>query len=153
MTAETEPDMLIVYDKMGGQAQYANGVQVSYSLTTYYEGYRIALNGTKGRMEAWNAGPGRKPDRSAASRRTAASVVRADSTLRWPSSAQAVLVVLLIQLLLAAAVSAQIGDDPKEPVDGDRLAEPRGQAAEERALRVYLDCEECDFSYDERFPS
>jgi hypothetical protein len=30
-------------------------VQVSYSLTTYspYEGYRIAFNGTKGRVEAW----------------------------------------------------------------------------------------------------
>jgi predicted dehydrogenase len=44
-----------IYDKMGVQAQYANGVQVSYSLTTYspYEGYRIAFNGTKGRMEAW----------------------------------------------------------------------------------------------------
>lgn len=44
-----------IYDKMGVQARYANGVQVSYSLTTYspYEGYRIAFNGTKGRMEAW----------------------------------------------------------------------------------------------------
>jgi hypothetical protein len=30
-------------------------VQLSYSLTTYspYEGYRIAFNGTKGRLEAW----------------------------------------------------------------------------------------------------
>ena len=44
-----------IYDKMGVQARYANGVQLSYSLTTYspYEGYRIAFNGTKGRMEAW----------------------------------------------------------------------------------------------------
>lgn len=44
-----------IYDKMGVQARYANGVQVSYSLTTYspYEGYRIAFNGTAGRMEAW----------------------------------------------------------------------------------------------------
>ncbi len=44
-----------IYDKMGVQARYANGVQLTYSLTTYspYEGYRIAFNGTKGRMEAW----------------------------------------------------------------------------------------------------
>jgi predicted dehydrogenase len=44
-----------IYDKMAAQIRYANGVQVSYSLTTYspYEGYRIAFNGTKGRLEAW----------------------------------------------------------------------------------------------------
>ncbi len=44
-----------IYDKMAAQIKYANGVQVSYSLTTYspYEGYRIAFNGTEGRLEAW----------------------------------------------------------------------------------------------------
>lgn len=44
-----------IYDKMAAQIRYANGVQVSYSCTTYspYEGYRIAFNGTKGRLEAW----------------------------------------------------------------------------------------------------
>jgi hypothetical protein len=44
-----------IYDKMAVQIKYANKVQVSYSLTTYspYEGYRIAFNGTKGRIEAW----------------------------------------------------------------------------------------------------
>jgi predicted dehydrogenase len=44
-----------IYDKMAVQIRYTNGVQVSYSLTTYspYEGYRIAFNGTKGRLEAW----------------------------------------------------------------------------------------------------
>ena len=44
-----------VPDKMGAQIKYANGAQVSYSCTTYspYEGYRIAFNGTKGRLEAW----------------------------------------------------------------------------------------------------
>jgi len=44
-----------IYDKMAAQITYANGVQVSYSCTTYspYEGYRIAFNGTKGRIEAW----------------------------------------------------------------------------------------------------
>ena len=44
-----------IFDKMAVQIKYANKVQVSYSLTTYspYEGYRIAFNGTKGRIEAW----------------------------------------------------------------------------------------------------
>jgi len=44
-----------IYDKMAAQIKYANGVQVSYSCTTYspYEGYRIAFNGTKGRLESW----------------------------------------------------------------------------------------------------
>jgi len=44
-----------IFDKMAVQIRYANKVQVSYSLTTYspYEGYRIAFNGTKGRIEAW----------------------------------------------------------------------------------------------------
>ncbi len=43
------------YDKMAVQIRYKNKVQVSYSLTTYspYEGYRIAFNGTEGRLEAW----------------------------------------------------------------------------------------------------
>jgi predicted dehydrogenase len=43
------------YDKMAVQIRYKNKVQVSYSLTTYspYEGYRIAFNGTGGRLEAW----------------------------------------------------------------------------------------------------
>lgn len=44
-----------IFDKMAVQIKYANKTQVSYSLTTYspYEGYRIAFNGKKGRMEAW----------------------------------------------------------------------------------------------------
>jgi predicted dehydrogenase len=44
-----------IYDKMCASIKYANGVQVSYSLTSYspYEGYRIAFNGTKGRIDAW----------------------------------------------------------------------------------------------------
>lgn len=44
-----------IYDKMAAQIKYANGVQMSYSCTTYspYEGYRIAFNGTRGRLEAW----------------------------------------------------------------------------------------------------
>jgi predicted dehydrogenase len=44
-----------IFDKMAATIRYANGVQVSYSLTAYspYEGYRIAFNGTKGRIDAW----------------------------------------------------------------------------------------------------
>jgi predicted dehydrogenase len=44
-----------IWDKMAATIHYANGVNVSYSLTTYqpYEGYRIAFNGTKGRIDAW----------------------------------------------------------------------------------------------------
>ena len=44
-----------IFDKMAVQIKYANKAQVSYSLTTYspYEGYRIAFNGTKGRIDFW----------------------------------------------------------------------------------------------------
>ncbi|MBV6429630.1 MAG: putative oxidoreductase YteT [Haliscomenobacter sp.] len=44
-----------IFDKMAVTVKYANDVQMSYSLTTYspYEGYRIAFNGTGGRLEAW----------------------------------------------------------------------------------------------------
>lgn len=44
-----------IYDKMSAQIKYANGVIVNYSLTTYspYEGWQIAFNGKKGRIEAW----------------------------------------------------------------------------------------------------
>jgi predicted dehydrogenase len=44
-----------IFDKMGASIKYANGVQVSYSCTTYspYEGCRIAFNGTEGRLEGW----------------------------------------------------------------------------------------------------
>jgi predicted dehydrogenase len=44
-----------IFDKMNASIKYADNTLVSYSLTTYspYEGYRIAFNGTKGRLEAW----------------------------------------------------------------------------------------------------
>ena len=44
-----------IFDKMAATIKYANGVQVAYSLTAFspYEGYRIAFNGTKGRMDVW----------------------------------------------------------------------------------------------------
>lgn len=44
-----------IYDKMSAQIIYANGVVANYSLTTYspYEGWKIAFNGMKGRLETW----------------------------------------------------------------------------------------------------
>ena len=44
-----------IYDTMDVQYKYANGVPVNYSLTAFspYEGYRLAINGTKGRLDAW----------------------------------------------------------------------------------------------------
>jgi hypothetical protein len=44
-----------IFDKMCATIKYANNTIVSYSFTTYspYEGYRIAFNGTKDRLEAW----------------------------------------------------------------------------------------------------
>ncbi|MDH5396947.1 MAG: Gfo/Idh/MocA family oxidoreductase [Cyclobacteriaceae bacterium] len=44
-----------IYDKMSAQIKYANGVVVNYSLTTYspYEGWKAALNGMDGRIDAW----------------------------------------------------------------------------------------------------
>lgn len=43
-----------IYDKMSVQIKYQNETIVNYSLTTYspFEGWRIAFNGTKGRIEA-----------------------------------------------------------------------------------------------------
>jgi len=45
-----------IFDKMAATINYANGVHVAYSLTAYspYEGYRVAFNGTKGRIDAWS---------------------------------------------------------------------------------------------------
>jgi predicted dehydrogenase len=44
-----------IYDTMAVQYKYANNVKVSYSLTSFspYEGYRLAINGTKGRLDTW----------------------------------------------------------------------------------------------------
>ncbi|KAA3656628.1 MAG: gfo/Idh/MocA family oxidoreductase [Calditrichaeota bacterium] len=51
-----------IYDKMAVQVKYANNAFTSYSLTTYspYEGWRIAFNGTKGRIDAWEDIPWEK---------------------------------------------------------------------------------------------
>ncbi|WP_370477172.1 Gfo/Idh/MocA family oxidoreductase [Tamlana flava] len=44
-----------IYDKMSAQVKYKNNVTLNYSLTTYspFEGWRVAFNGTEGRIEAW----------------------------------------------------------------------------------------------------
>lgn len=48
-------DEINIYDKMSAQVKYKNNVVLNYSLTTYspYEGWRVGINGTKGRIEAW----------------------------------------------------------------------------------------------------
>lgn len=53
-----------IYDKMSAQIRYANRVVANYSLTTYspFEGWRIAFNGHKGRIEAWLDIPWMKND-------------------------------------------------------------------------------------------
>lgn len=53
-----------IYDKMSAQIKYANNAVVNYSLTTYspFEGWRIAFNGQKGRIEAWLDIPWMKND-------------------------------------------------------------------------------------------
>ncbi len=47
-------DEIDIYDKMSAQVKYADNTVVNYSLTTYspIEGWRVAFNGTKGRIEA-----------------------------------------------------------------------------------------------------
>jgi predicted dehydrogenase len=54
-----------IYDRMSVQVRYANNVLVNYSLTTYspYEGMKIAFNGYKGRIDAWDGIPWRKDEK------------------------------------------------------------------------------------------
>lgn len=44
-----------IWDTMAVQVKYRNGVHLSYSLNAFmpYEGYRVAFNGTRGRIETW----------------------------------------------------------------------------------------------------
>lgn len=44
-----------IYDKMSAQIKYKDNTLVNYSLTTYspFEGWKIAFNGTEGRIDAW----------------------------------------------------------------------------------------------------
>ncbi|MCB0535412.1 MAG: Gfo/Idh/MocA family oxidoreductase [Lewinellaceae bacterium] len=48
-------DEINIYDKMSAQVKYKNNVVLNYNLTTYspYEGWKVAFNGMKGRIEAW----------------------------------------------------------------------------------------------------
>ena len=57
-------DEINIYDKMSAQIKYANDVVVNYSLTTYtpFEGWRIAFNGSEGRIEAWLDIPYNEPN-------------------------------------------------------------------------------------------
>ena len=47
-------DEINIYDKMSAQVKYTDNTLLNYSLTTYspFEGWRVAFNGTKGRIEA-----------------------------------------------------------------------------------------------------
>lgn len=58
-------DEIDIFDKMAVQIKYANGITVSYSLTTYspYEGYRVAFNGFDGRVDSWEDIPWRKEEK------------------------------------------------------------------------------------------
>ena len=42
-----------IYDTMSAVVRYTNGIQLSYSLVAYlpYEGWRLSLNGTRGRLD------------------------------------------------------------------------------------------------------
>ncbi|MFD0798258.1 Gfo/Idh/MocA family oxidoreductase [Maribacter chungangensis] len=48
-------EQIDIYDKMSAQVKYTDNTILNYSLTTYspFEGWRVAFNGTKGRLEAW----------------------------------------------------------------------------------------------------
>ncbi len=48
-------DEIDIFDKMSAQVKYTNNTILNYSLTTYspFEGWRVAFNGTEGRIEAW----------------------------------------------------------------------------------------------------
>ncbi|WP_416438160.1 Gfo/Idh/MocA family protein [Phnomibacter sp. MR] len=73
-----------IWDKMSAQIKYANGVVVNYSLTTYspYEGWQIAFNGKKGRMETWEDIPylQKTPDDQA--KRHAVEMSEADDAIK-----------------------------------------------------------------------
>ena len=47
-------DEIDIYDTMAATVRYANGALMSYSLNAFmpYEGYRLAVNGDRGRLEA-----------------------------------------------------------------------------------------------------
>ncbi len=72
-----------IYDKMSAQIIYANGVTVNYSLTTYspYEGWQIAFNGMKGRIETWEDIPYMQKTQDDQAKRHAIEMSNADDAI------------------------------------------------------------------------
>ncbi|HSN60577.1 MAG TPA: Gfo/Idh/MocA family oxidoreductase [Ferruginibacter sp.] len=72
-----------IYDKMSAQIIYANGVTANYSLTTYspYEGWQIAFNGVKGRIETWEDIPYLEKTPDDQSKRHAIEMSKADDAI------------------------------------------------------------------------
>lgn len=72
-----------IYDKMSAQIVYANGVVANYSLTTYspYEGWQIAFNGLKGRIETWEDIPYLQKTPDDQSKRHAVEMSNADDAI------------------------------------------------------------------------
>ena len=73
-----------IYDKMSAQIKYANNVYVNYSLTTYspYEGWKVAFNGTQGRLEAWQDIPFMKRENIKQSELHAAEMSQDDEDMK-----------------------------------------------------------------------
>jgi predicted dehydrogenase len=59
-------DDIDIYDTMSVNVLYSRGAQLSYSLTAHspYEGWKVSINGTKGRLEASNTYSGLNADSS-----------------------------------------------------------------------------------------
>lgn len=73
-----------IFDKMSAQIKYANGVLVNYSLTTYspYEGWQIAFNGMKGRIETWEDIPYLQKTKVDEEKRHAIEMSNADDAIK-----------------------------------------------------------------------
>lgn len=74
-----------IYDKMSALIKYRNNTVVNYSLTTYspFEGWRIAFNGQKGRVEAWLDIPYHSEMEASQADLHAAEMNQADSELSY----------------------------------------------------------------------
>jgi predicted dehydrogenase len=72
-----------IWDKMSAQIIYANGVTANYSLTTYspYEGWQIAFNGMKGRLESWEDIPYLQKSQDDQAKRHAIEMSNADDAI------------------------------------------------------------------------
>lgn len=74
-----------IYDKHSALIKYKNGVVANYSLTTYspFEGWRIAFNGSEGRLEAWMDIPYHKEIETSQAELHAAEMKQADDALSY----------------------------------------------------------------------